>query len=186
MPLEAGPLIGATVLQVFAGLALGFVAVLVFSVFQSAGSLIDLFSGLTIAQVYDPLSGSASGSFGRFYQLLATTLLFAIDGHLLLVRGFLTSFDAAPLTEISTGAGAEVLTRGIGLFFLAAIEIAAPLLAALFLTEVALGLLSRAAPQMNVFVLGIPLKILLTFTLAARRPSHAPRRGGDGDPDDHP
>jgi flagellar biosynthesis protein FliR len=167
VPLEVGPLAGAVVLQVFAGLALGFIAVVIFSVFSAAGSMIDLFSGLTIASVFDPLSGGTSATFGRFYQLLATTLLFAIDGHLLLVRGFLTSFDAAPLTTVSSDAAAELLTRGLGLFFVAALEIAAPLLAALFLTEVALGLLSRAAPQMNVFILGIPLKILLTITLAA-------------------
>jgi flagellar biosynthetic protein FliR len=166
IPLEAGPLIGAAVLQAAAGLALGFVGVLLLSAFQAAGSLIDLFSGLTMAQVFDPMTNSGTSVFGRFYSLLATTLLFATNGHLLLVRGFLTSFDAAPLTALSMEGIGKLLTEDLGRFFLAAVQIALPLLAALFLAEVALALLSRAAPAMNVFMLGMPLKILLTVSLA--------------------
>ena len=123
-----------------------------------------MFGGFTIAPAYDPLSNAQSSTFGRFYQLLATTLLFAINGHLLLVRGFLTSFDAVSanptLDDFSEG-----FIDAFGTFFLAAIEIAAPLLAALFLAEVAMGLLSKAAPQMNVFLVGFPVKIILTLAL---------------------
>jgi flagellar biosynthesis protein FliR len=166
VPLEVGPLASAAVLQVGAGLALGFLGVMLFSAVSLAGGLVDLFSGFSVAQQFDPGTNAEASLFGRFYGVLATTLLFAIDGHLLLVRGFLTSFSAAPLTRFSPDALAKVLTNDAGLFFLAAIEIAAPLLAALFLTEAALGLLARAAPQMNVFLLGLPLKILVTLTLA--------------------
>jgi flagellar biosynthesis protein FliR len=166
VPLEVWPLISATFLQVVAGLALGFLGVILFSAVSMAGGLIDLFSGFSVAQLFDPATSSTNSLFGTFYSVLATTLLFAIDGHLLLVRGFLTSFDAAPLTSFSAGALAKILTQDAGLFFLGAVEIAAPLLAALFLTEAALGLLSRAAPQMNVFLLGLPVKILLTLALA--------------------
>jgi flagellar biosynthesis protein FliR len=166
VPFEVWPLLSATFLQVAAGLALGFLGVILFSAVSMAGGLIDLFSGFSVAQLFDPATSSTNSLFGTFYSVLATTLLFAIDGHLLLVRGFLTSFDAAPLTSLSTGALAKILTQDAGLFFLGAVEIAAPLLAALFLTEAALGLLSRAAPQMNVFLLGLPVKILLTLALA--------------------
>ena len=166
VPLEPWPLASAVFLQVAAGLALGFLGVMLFSAVSLAGSLIDLFSGFSAAQLFDPATSATTSVFGRFYSVLATTLLFAIDGHLLLVRGFLTSFDAAPLTTLSLGELAKILTQDAGLFFLSAVEIAAPLLAALFLTEAALGLLSRAAPQMNVFLLGLPVKILLTLTLA--------------------
>jgi flagellar biosynthesis protein FliR len=166
VPLEAGPLISAAVLQLGAGLALGFLAVLLFSAVQAAGNLIDLFSGLTMASVLDPMTSSTAAVFGRFYQLLATTLLFAINGHVMLVRGFLTSFEAAPLTSLDLATMGQLLTQDLAMFFLAAIEIAAPLLAALFLAEVVLGLLARAAPQMNVFVVGMPFKILVTLTLA--------------------
>jgi flagellar biosynthetic protein FliR len=166
VPLEVGPLASAAVLQVGAGLALGFIGVLFFSAISLAGGLIDLFSGFSSAQLFDPSTSSASSLFGRFYSVLATTLLFAIDGHLLLTRGFLTSFDAAPLTSLNMADLAGALTDGAGKFFLAAVEIAAPLLAALFLAEVAMGLLARAAPHMNVFLLGLPIKILITLFLA--------------------
>jgi flagellar biosynthetic protein FliR len=166
VPLEVGPLLSAAVLQVGAGLALGFLGVLLFSTFSFAGGLIDLVSGYSVAQLFDPGNQAPVSIFGQFYAVLATTLLFAIDGHLLLVRGFLTSFDAAPLTSLSVDTMAKLLTGDIALLFVSALEIAAPLLAALFLAEAALGLLSRAAPQMNIFQLGLPVKILVTLTLA--------------------
>jgi flagellar biosynthesis protein FliR len=166
VPLEVGPLLTAAVLQVAAGLALGFLGVLLFATFSFAGGLIDLVSGYSVAQLFDPGTEAPASIFGQFYGVLATTLLFAIDGHLLLVRGFLTSFTAAPLTHLSTDTLAKLLTGDIALFFVSALEIAAPLLAALFLAEAALGLLARAAPQMNVFQVGLPVKILVTLTLA--------------------
>ena len=166
VPLEVGPLLSAAVLQVAAGLALGFLGVLLFATFAFAGGLIDLASGYSVAQLFDPGTQAPASIFGQFYAVLATTLLFAIDGHLLLVRGFLTSFEAAPLTSLSVDTLAKLLTGDITLFFVAALEIAAPLLAALFLSEAAMGLLSRAAPQMNIFQLGLPVKILVTLSLA--------------------
>ncbi len=166
VPLEVGPLLSAAVLQVAAGLALGFLGVLLFATFSFAGGLIDLVSGYSVAQLFDPGTQAPTSIFGQFYAVLATTLLFAIDGHLLLVRGFVTSFDAAPLTSLSVDTMAELITGDIALFFVSALEIAAPLLAALFLSEAAMGLLSRAAPQMNIFQLGLPVKILVTLSLA--------------------
>lgn len=164
--LDIPPLIGAVVLQVAMGLTLGFITMLAFAAVQAAGSLIDLFAGFTIAQAFDPISGNQSALFGRFYQLLAATLLFAINGHLLLFRGFMSSFDVVGLQAPAMGNLSEMAVDGLSAFMVAAVEIAAPLLAALFLTEVALGLLARAAPQMDVFILGFPLKIMLTIGLA--------------------
>lgn len=163
--LDVAPFVGAVALQVVIGLALGFLTYLLFAAVQAAGELVDLFGGFTVAPAYDPLGNSQSSTFGRFYQLLVVTLLFVTNGHLLLVNGFMRSFDAIgfqgrPLRDLS-----ELFVGELSTFFVAAIEIAAPLLAALFLAEVALGILSRAAPQMNVFMLGFPAKILLTLVL---------------------
>lgn len=162
---EVGPLVLATLTQVAVGLALGFVVQVLFSAVQAAGELIDLFAGFTIAATFDPFTSSTQAVFGRFYQLLAMALLFALDGHVLLVHGFLDSFAAVPSGLPDMGASAAELVDLLGLFFLSALQIAAPLLGALFLAEVSLGLLSKAAPQMNVFTLGFPMKILLTFGL---------------------
>lgn len=166
VPMETVPLVNAALLQVGAGLAMGFVALMFFSAIQAAGNIIDLVSGFTIAQLFDPLSSAPASAFGRFYNLLAVTLLFALDGHLLLVRGFIASFDAAPLTDFNINAAAKLISGDLTLFFIAAVQIAAPLMAALFLAEITMGLLARAAPHLNIFLLGLPVKLLLTITLA--------------------
>jgi flagellar biosynthetic protein FliR len=167
VPLEVVPLAGAIVLQVGAGLALGYVGVILFSVVTAAGGMIDTFSGFNMAQMLDPTSNNMTSVFGRFYQILAITLLFSINGHILIVRGFLASFDAQSLTSFSLDGMLELFTGDLGRFLVAAVEIAAPLVAALMLTELALAVLSRAAPNMNVFVLGMPLKMVVTISLAA-------------------
>ncbi len=163
---EVGPLVMAILLQIGVGLSLGFVVQLIFAAVQAAGELVDLFAGFTIAATYDPFTNANQAVFGRFYQLLATALLFASGGHLMLVQGLLDSFRVVPAGLPDLGVTSGELLDALGLFFVSALEIAAPLLGALFLTEVALGLLSKAAPQMNVFTLGFPIKILLTLLLA--------------------
>jgi flagellar biosynthesis protein FliR len=164
--LELLPLIGAVLFQVAVGLTLGFIAQLLFSAVQAAGELIDLASGFTLATLYDPLSNVSSSMFGRVHQLLAVTLLFALNGHLLLIRGFLTSFEVLPLRVVNIGDLAGIVTRDVGRFFVAALEIAAPVVVVLFLAELALGLISRAVPSLNVFAMSFPLKILLTLSIA--------------------
>ena len=167
VPLDVAPLVGAAVLQVFAGFALGYVGVILFSVVQAAGGMIDAFSGFTMAQMVDPTSNTMTSVFGRFYQVLAMTILFSINGHILIVRGFLASFDATSLNNVDLGRMLDLVTGDIGRFLVAALEIAAPLVAALMLTEVSLGVLSKAAPNMNIFMLGMPLKMLVAISLAA-------------------
>lgn len=167
VPLDAGSLVAGAALQVFAGVALGFIGVLLFAAFQAAGNFIDLLGGLGAAQLFDPLTQQVSSIYGRLYQMLATVLLFAVDGHLLLVRGFLGSVEAAPTGLPGTGDMAGGFTESLGMFFVSALEIAAPLLAALFLADVALGLLARAAPDLNVFLVGLPGKVLLTIGLTS-------------------
>jgi flagellar biosynthetic protein FliR len=162
---ELGPLVTATLLQIAVGLALGFVVQLMFAAVQAAGELIDLFAGFTIAATYDPFTAANQAVFGRLYFLLAMALLFASDGHVLLVHGFLRSFEAVPSSLPDMAATSAEAIDLLSTFFLSALEIAAPLLGVLFLAEVTMGLLSKAAPQMNVFTLGFPIKILLSLGL---------------------
>ncbi|GGN15343.1 flagellar biosynthetic protein FliR [Actinoplanes campanulatus] len=165
--LETMDLIASAVLQVFIGAALGFITALFFAALQAAGDLLDLFSGFTLASTYDPFSQSSSSVFGRLYNLVALTLLFASDAHQIILRGFLQSFKTLPLdTVFSMETFSQVLIQGIGEMFLAAVQIAGPLIAVLFLADVALGLLNRVAPALNVFQLGFPIKIFLVVTLS--------------------
>jgi flagellar biosynthetic protein FliR len=161
--LDTAGFMGQVVLQVVTGVALGFLLSLLLGAVSSAGSLIDLVGGLGSAQAFDPLSDIVSTITSRFYDLIATTLLFATGGYLLVIRGFLTSFQVNALSGQGLSSMSSVLTHDLGLFFAATVEIAAPILGVMFLTDMALGLLTRAAPQLNVMQLGFSIKLMLTF-----------------------
>ncbi|MEU7903122.1 flagellar biosynthetic protein FliR [Actinoplanes sp. NPDC049118] len=175
-PVETWAIIGSAALQVFVGAALGFITYLYFAAVQAAGDLLDVFGGFALASAYDPLSQNQSSIFGRFYNLFAVTLLFASDGHQLILRGFMQSYKTLPLdATFSLETFAKVLTKGVGDFFLAALQIAGPLIAVLFLTDVAFGLLNRVAPALNAFQLGFPAKIFLTLALSGTAIAILPR-----------
>jgi flagellar biosynthetic protein FliR len=174
--IETADIIASAALQVFIGAALGFVTLLLFTAIQAAGDLLDVFGGFTLAMAYDPLSQSQSSIFGRFYNLMAVTLLFASDGHELVLRGFLQTFRTLPLNaSFSMGTLNDLLVRGVGEMFLSALQIAGPLIAVLFLTDAAFGLLNRVAPALNAFQLGFPAKIFLVLTLAGTAIAVLPR-----------
>ena len=174
--IETSDIIFCAALQVFIGAGLGFITALFFAAIQAAGDLIDVFGGFTLAMAFDPLSQNQSSIFGRFYNLTAVTLLFASDGHQLVLRGFMQSYEALPLnTTFSMETFSRLLTDGIGEMFLAALQIAGPLIAVLFLTDVAFGLLNRVAPALNAFQLGFPAKILLVLTLSGAAIAMLPR-----------
>jgi flagellar biosynthetic protein FliR len=154
--------------QVVLGTALGFLTSMLFAAIQAAGNLIDLFGGFSVAFAFDPLGSSGNtggGVFGRFYNTMALTLLFATDGHQLVLRGFTESYKALPLDGgLSLHGLQRLVTDGLSEMFVASIQIAGPLIAVLFCTDIGLGLLSRIAPSLNAFSLGFPAKILLTLT----------------------
>ncbi|NMO50183.1 flagellar biosynthetic protein FliR [Actinoplanes sp. TBRC 11911] len=165
--LETSDLIASAALQVFVGAGLGFITAMLFAALQAAGDLLDLFGGFTLAMGYDPLSQNQSSVFGRFYNLVAVTILFASEGHQLILRGFLQSFRTLPLnTSFDVHTFSQLLLKGVGEMFLAALQIAGPLVAVLFLTDVAFGLLNRVAPALNAFQLGFPAKIMLVLLLS--------------------
>jgi flagellar biosynthesis protein FliR len=174
--IETNDIIASAVLQVFIGAALGFITLLLFAAIQAAGDLLDVFGGFTLAMAYDPLSQNQSSIFGRFYNLVAVTLLFASDGHQLILRGFLQTFRTLPLNaSFSMSTLSELLLKGVGEMFLAAVQIAGPLIAVLFLTDVAFGLLNRVAPALNAFQLGFPAKIFLVLSLSGTAITMLPR-----------
>lgn len=165
--IQTADLVACAALQVFIGASLGFITALFFAAIQAAGDLIDVFGGFTLAMAFDPLSQNQSSIFGRFYNLTAVTLLFASDGHQLILRGFMQSYRTLPLNvSFSMETFGRLLVSGVGEMFLAALQIAGPLIAVLFLTDVAFGLLNRVAPALNAFQLGFPAKILLVLVLS--------------------
>jgi flagellar biosynthetic protein FliR len=174
--IQTSAIIACAGLQFFIGAALGFITYLFFSALQAAGDLLDVFGGFTLAMAYDPLSQNQSSIFGRFYNLVAVTLLFASNAHEIVLRGFLQSYQALPLdVSFSMATFNQLITKGVGEMFLAGLQIAGPLIAILFLTDVAFGLLNRVAPALNAFQLGFPAKILLVLTLSGTAITLLPR-----------
>jgi len=163
---QLGPMAGAILMNVAAGLSLGMLTLILFAAIRGAGELIDYIGGFSLTQAFDPMSLQNASIFSRFNDLLAVTLLFASNGYLIIVKGLLSSYDAfplhgvAPLDELQ-----RLVTKDVGTFMVSSIEIAGPLLAVLFMADAGLGLLTKAAPSLNVFSLGFPLKIFITLSL---------------------
>lgn len=158
--------VGALVLEIVVGGVLGFLVMLVFSAVQSAGNLIDMFGGFQLAQAFDPQAMINGAQFTRLFQMTAMALLFASGGYQLIIGGLVRTFTAMPLGGgLDLASPLATITGAVTQMFLAAVQIAGPLVVVLFLADAGLGLLTRVAPALNAFALGFPLKILLTLTL---------------------
>lgn len=158
--MDMGSLFAAVVSQVVIGLIVGFVAYLVFMGIQFAGEIIDLQIGFAVANVISPESQQQVTVIGEFELTLATLIFLATDSHLLLLQGIGGSFHLLPLPYVNLEPS---LVPNVVMFlqeaFLIVLKIAAPPAVALFFVNLALGLMARVAPQMNVFVVGFPLQI---------------------------
>ncbi len=166
LPTGAGPLLMTALTQVLVGAALGFVTYLLFAAIATAGSIIDIFGGFQLAQGFDPLSMNMNTVFGKFHQMLATMILFATGGHLLVIGGLLKTFEVLPLGEMpSTDGAAHVMITAFGMFFVTAVQIALPLVAVLFVADLGLALLTKVAPHLNAINVMFPAKIGLTLLL---------------------
>lgn len=153
--------------QLASGLTMGFIVLLLTSAIQAAGELIDLMSMFTMSSMLDPITNTNSSLFGRIQQIIATTLLFTSGGHLVIIRGFLTSFEATFQRAPDLGGLAELIAKDLSVFMVSALEICGPVVVILFCADLAMGLVSRAVPSLNIFQLSFPVKTTLTVALAS-------------------
>lgn len=174
LPQSAPGFIGAIVVEVLTGLALGFVVNTLLGVFVSAGSLIDLFGGLNLPAAIDPLSLNQTPMVAQFYEQVAVLLLFASDSYLIVVAAFVRSFQLQGFSLALSTRVVDVLAGDLATLFSSALEMAGPIVLVLFATQIVLALLSKAAPQMNVWVMGMPLQIFLSLVLVALNVSVVP------------
>lgn len=164
--------------QVAIGLALGLLTAIVLSAVEVAGSLADYASGFSYGAILDPVNGAQSAAFARLTSITFMALLFVTDGYQSIVAGFVGSFRALPVDHVptlSTGA-ASLLGDALSGVFVTALQIGAPLLGVLFLTEVALALASRFVPQANALVVGLPVKSLVAMSAAGAMLALLPAR----------
>ena len=142
------------------GIIMGFLASLVFTAIQMAGSFIDLQVGFGFANVVDPMMKQHSAVIGQLYNFAATLLFLAVNGHHLMIRGLADSFSVLPLdSTMQISSTASSILQIFIVLFVASLKIGAPVVGAIFLTDVSLGILARTVPQLNVFVVGFPAKL---------------------------
>ncbi len=157
--------------EVMIGATIGFLARLVLLAFEMAGEIVAIQMGFGIASVIDPLGGHRSTLVGRWLWLAGTALFLTLGGHHLLLRAFGASLTALPPGRpFPADAIAELMARSTADAIAAPLRLAAPVMGALLLAAMGLGILARTVPQMNVFVVGFPVKIAvgvlaLAFTL---------------------
>lgn len=155
--------------EVGVGVALGFTAALMMYTVQVAGAFIDFQMGFAIANVIDPQTGAQVPIIGQFKYTLALLFLLVVDGHHLMLDGVMQSIRTFPVEMISFTVESEDIAHFITMLFLEmfmiALQIALPIVGALFLIDVALGILAKTVPQLNIFVIGFPLKIFAGFLL---------------------
>jgi flagellar biosynthesis protein FliR len=160
LPQDLWELAGLMLKEMLVGAAFAFALAALFAAVQVAGNLLDTLIGFSFGALVDPLTGTSGGVLNQLYALFGVMIFVVIDGDAWVIQGLARSYEAVPLAEApalgSLVEGAQVAFSGI---FGAAIQVGAPVLLAVLLTDVAFGLVSRVVPQLNVFAVGFPAKV---------------------------
>lgn len=146
--------------QLVIGLAMGFAMRIVFAAVEMAGEISGLTMGFGFAIFFDPQTRGRSSAISQFLALLTMMIFLALNIHLMMLSILADSFVAMPISAMPVGTGGfRQLANWGGLIFSAGVQLALPILAALLLTNIALGVLTRAAPQLNLFGIGFPITL---------------------------
>ncbi len=150
--------------EMLIGLAMGFAMRIVFAAIEMAGEISSLTMGLGFASFFDPLTKGRSSAISQFLALVATMAFLAVNAHLVLLSALHESFTTMPISATPMSASAPYeLVRWGGHIFSAGLQLSLPIVAALLITQVALGILTRAAPQLNIFGIGFPISLGVGF-----------------------
>ncbi|SFK44410.1 flagellar biosynthetic protein FliR [Nitrosomonas aestuarii] len=154
--------------QMIIGVAIGLVMRIVFVAVEMAGEIIGLQMGLAFAIFFDPQSAGQVALVGRFLGIIASLAFLAIDGHLLMIALIAQSFNTLPIgTDGIAFPTFNTLANWGSEIFKSGLQLALPVLTALLITNLALGILTRAAPQLNIFAVGFPLTLSIGFLMLA-------------------
>lgn len=153
-----------TIKEVLLGLAIGFITKLIFSAIEMAGNFVDFQVGFQMGAIFDPALGVSSSYYGKIYYWMSICIFFLTDLHHLVLKTVIKTFQYIPIESTNLGGfGVEGMVKLYSIVFETAINLAAPLMIVALFTEVVLGLISRTVPQINVLILGMPLKIIASF-----------------------
>jgi flagellar biosynthetic protein FliR len=163
-PIDPGSYLGLLALfwQMAIGVAIGFMMRLVFAAVDMAGSVVGMQMGLSFAIFFSPSAGGQTAVLAEFFALVATLLFLAINGHLLMIDVLVRSFEWLPITATPLSSGGwSYIVRYATVIFATGLLLALPMLTALLVTNIALGILTRAAPQLNLFAIGFPISLAM-------------------------
>ncbi len=152
--------------QILIGLSMGFTMLVVFAAFVLGGQIVAMQMGLGFASLVDPQNGVQTPMVSQFYVLLATLIFLALDGHLTLIHVLVDSFHTMPInaTGIRTEGLWQVVIWGREIF-IGAVMIALPSIVTLLLVNLSFGVLTRSAPQLNIFAVGFPVIIVSGYVV---------------------
>lgn len=153
--------------EVIAGLSLGFALQIGYSAAFIAGETIANAMGLGFSNMVDPLTGQSTPVVGQFLSIIATFLLLAMDGHLLLIRFIVASYQALPPGNLMPAGAFEAIARFGGAMFASGAIIALPVTFTLVLVQLVMAMLARTAPSLNLFAVGMPATLLAGLVLLA-------------------
>ena len=163
------PLLGLLVIkEVLAGIAIGYIASLLFAAVQFAGRLVDVEMGFGFVELVDPTGNQPVTVWGQLQILLFTILFLSINGHYFILLAIQRSFELIPLMNADLPGGKMTfhLVSLTGALFSTALKFSAPIYVTLILSEIALGAVARTVPQINIFFVGMPLKIVVGLSTA--------------------
>lgn len=150
--------------EVFIGLILGYITKLIFAVIEMAGSLVDFQAGFTMGAVYDPSMGIRAANYGRLYYWLSICVFFIFNFHHRFIESIILSFRYIPLdTWNFAGFGTESIVKLFSMSFELAVNLAVPMIIVLLMVDMVLGIISKSVPQINVLMLGMPMKKMVSF-----------------------
>lgn len=160
VPLVSGEGMLMLLQQMAVGIALGFSVRIVFATIELAGQFLGLQMGLSFATLFDPINGAQTPVVSQFLIVTSVLILFAFNGHHLIIMALWDSFHIAPISgdPISTK-GFMILVQSAGAIFVSGLHLALPVAAALLVANLTIGMMTRASPQLNIFAIGFPISL---------------------------
>jgi flagellar biosynthetic protein FliR len=174
--LSLGPVMLAAVAELLVGASMAFGVLAAFGAFSVAGKIVDVQSGFGIGAVYDPVTRAGAPIFATMLNMVAVVMLFSMGAHHALLRGIVFSLERVPPGTGLAALHGEAFIAQFGLMFSLGVALIIPVMLGLLLVETGLALVSRVLPQMNVFIVLVPVKLvagiaLFALTVAALGPS---------------
>ena len=152
--------------QLILGIAIGFISNMVLNTFVLAGQIVAMQTGLGFASMVDPVNGINVPAVGQFYLILATLIFWALDGHLAMIRMIVLSFQALPIGEAwLTGPQFREIAHWASWMFISAVTLSLAPIISLLIVNLAFGVMTKAAPQLNVFSIGFSIAQIMGLVI---------------------